>query len=188
LDFIDPDQYDPAAHSYTAMVAEGSNPKLGFRMLHLLRFEADALNTDVTIANDSTKLTYTVDIASSDSISLPPDHPNIVVDWSHGLTRNALGNPWIPERISRVSVAHYPEMNARDLEGNFLEIEDIASEVYTTLVRSGYSVNLNTLVDEAGVSFTGITHQGTWIVALVCGDCTNPAPWFLSVLQPGTPG
>ena len=75
-------------------------------------------------------------------------------------------------------------MNVYDLEDNFLDIEYLAEDFYTTMVVSGASVNLNTLVDEEGDVFSGINHEGLWIIALICGDCANPAPWFLSTLQP----
>ena len=35
-----------------------------------------------------------------------------------------------------------------------------------------------------GKAFTGISTSGTWIVALRCGSCRNPAPWYLTVLKP----
>ena len=100
------------------------------------------------------------------------------------MEENSLGNPFIPQKILHVNVAHYPDMDVRDLEGSFLDIEYIAKDFYTTVVASGASVNLNTLVDEEGDSFPGINHEGTWLIALMCGDCANPAPWFLSILRP----
>ena len=39
-------------------------------------------------------------------------------------------------------------------------------------------------MDSAGNPFTGITSDGTWLVGLICGNCQNPAPWYLSVLVP----
>ena len=184
LNFIDPDQYDKELYSYTVMTAVGTNPELGFKMLHILRFDPDKEKTEVRITNESTTLDYEVDIASSDTIPLPAGDPNIVVDWADTLEENSLGNPFIPEKIWYVNVAHYPDMDVFDLEDNFLDIEYIAEDFYTAEVVSGASVNLNTLVDEEGDSFEGINHEGTWFIALMCGDCANPAPWFLSILQP----
>lgn len=184
LNYIDPEQYDPEQYSYTVMAGVGTNPELGFKMLHILRFDPDEEKTEVRITNESTKLDYEVDIASSETIPLPAGNPKIVVDWSYSLEKNALGNPFIPPKIWYVNVAHYPNMNVRDLEDNFLEIEYIATDFYTATITSGASVNLNTLVDEEGSSFSGINEEGSWLIALICGDCANPAPWFLSILQP----
>lgn len=185
LSFIDPEQYDPELYSYTVMTAVGTNPELGFKMLHLLRFSGDEEKTEVKITNESSILDYEVDIASSDPIPLPVDNPNIVVDWgADTLEANSLGNPFIPVKILHVTVAHYPDMNVCDLEENFLDIEYVAEDFYIAMVESGTRVNLNTLVDEEGDSFPGINRDGTWILALMCGDCANPAPWFLSILQP----
>ena len=32
--------------------------------------------------------------------------------------------------------------------------------------------------------FTGFTDGGTWVLALMCSSCSNPAPLFLTVVEP----
>jgi len=48
-------------------------------------------------------------------------------------------------------------------------------------------VNLSTFTNESGQPFTGIDDTGTWVLALSCGDCRNPAPWYLTILEPCSP-
>lgn len=183
LGFIDPEQCSPEQYSYSVMAAVGTNPELGFKMLHLLRFDPEVDDTEVRMTDESTKLDYEVDIESSDPVALPPGASGIVVDWSGDLNSNSLGNPFIPTKIRKVTVAHYPDLAVSDLEERFLDLEIISKERYSAEILSGASVNLNSLVDEKGSSFQGIDSVGTWIIALSCDDCANPAPWFLAVMK-----
>jgi hypothetical protein len=45
-------------------------------------------------------------------------------------------------------------------------------------------LDFTTLVDDAGNSFPGIDSTGTWLVALICTNCRNPAPYYLTILKP----
>jgi hypothetical protein len=39
-------------------------------------------------------------------------------------------------------------------------------------------------MDDKGNSFPGVDSNGTWLVALLCTNCRNPAPYYLTVLEP----
>ena len=41
------------------------------------------------------------------------------------MEENSLGNPFIPQKILHVNVAHYPDMDVRYLEGSFFVIDNI---------------------------------------------------------------
>jgi hypothetical protein len=62
-------------------------------------------------------------------------------------------------------------------------METIADTLFKKDIEAGSVVRLGDLVDDSGALFSGISDDGTWIVALTCGSCANPAPWFLSVLE-----
>jgi hypothetical protein len=65
-------------------------------------------------------------------------------------------------------------------------LELITDDMWTIYLSAGQSVNLSRLnsePDKSGEFFPGIDDTGTWIVALKCGSCASPAPWFLSILQ-----
>jgi hypothetical protein len=34
--------------------------------------------------------------------------------------------------------------------------------------------------------FAGIDDTGTWLVGLICGNCRNPAPWYMTIAKPCT--
>ena len=47
-----------------------------------------------------------------------------------------------------------------------------------------FDENGKALKDKNGASFAGIDGTGTWMVALVCGNCRNPAPLYMTILKP----
>ena len=99
------------------------------------------------------------------------------------LQKNAMGQEWIPTKITDVMVAHYESKTPAELQDEFLDLDLIADQTWSIFLSAGQSVNLSRLKNEAGDTFPGIDSIGTWIVALKCGSCANPAPWFLSILH-----
>ena len=49
---------------------------------------------------------------------------------------------------------------------------------------AGTSMNFAALQTDDGQASSGIDDIGIWLVVLQCGHCRNPAPWYLSVLEP----
>ena len=62
----------------------------------------------------------------------------------------------------------------------------IATKYYTADIPSGAVLDFTTLKDSAGGSFPGVDDDGTWMVGLICGNCRNPAPWYMTILKPCT--
>jgi hypothetical protein len=86
--------------------------------------------------------------------------------------------------ITRVMLGFYEGMTPMDLEARVLDLMQIGTRQWAlTLERSG-TVDLTTLTDDDGVPFRGFRGEGTWIFALLCEQCQNPAPPFLTVLSP----
>ena len=97
---------------------------------------------------------------------------------------NAFGNPWTQRSVDEVMIGHY-SLTRAELTAQFLGLENIADELYRGPVVAGATVDLTTLIDETtGALFAGIDGTGTWILALNCKECSNPAPWFLTILEP----
>jgi hypothetical protein len=134
------------------------------------------------VKNDSTHLTYMANLHSLQPTLIPAGKAAVTVDWGM-MTTNALGNPFIMNSITNALVAHYTQ-TPTELESQFLNLQLIATQLYQGSIPSGTVVDFSMLKDSTGKSFTGIDSTGTWIVALQCGGCRNPAPWYLSVLKP----
>lgn len=185
LSYVDTTLYAPEEHTYFVMVAEGESFGHGTKMIQFFEPDPAETNTDVFLTNDSTKLHYTANLMDLKRIAVPPANPNIILDWLDNdyLHQNAMGREWIPTKITDVMVAHYTSKTPEDLQAAFLDLDLIADETWDIFLSAGQSVNLSRLKNDAGDPFPGIDGIGTWIVALKCGSCSNPAPWFLSILH-----
>jgi hypothetical protein len=180
--YLDPTMYAPANHTYTMMVATGTQLGQGTRMIQSFQMDPASTNTLVKMANDSTQLTYTANLHDLTAVGVAANTTAITFDWGQ-LKTNALGNPFITTNITNALVGHYTQTPA-ELEAKFLDIQLIASELYRAEIPAGSVLDFTMLKDADGKAFTGIDASGTWIVALQCGRCRNPAPWYLTILKP----
>lgn len=181
LGYVNIAEYDPALHTYTLIASTGIKAGDGTRMIQGFQLSAESENTSVTMTSDSTALQYTVDIQSAMPTVVPAGSAAIDVDWTN-MTTTSLNTEFLPSQVTDVLVAKYTQSVA-ELEASFLDLELIADQMYRAEVPAGTSLSLSNLAAADGTPFTGITTDGTWIIALFCGSCANPAPWYLSVLQ-----
>ena len=186
LEYVDPEIYPPSEHVWVIMLATGGVFGQGTRLLAFLQPSEDETSTTVRLTNDSTTLSYTVDLTELKPISIPEHAADVTVSWVDvdQLTTNGMGATWVPTRITDVAIAHYPDYTIAELEEQFLLLEDLASEYYGARLNTGQEVRLSELVDERGNAFPGIDDDGLWLFSLICSSCRNPAPWFLSILSP----
>ena len=89
-----------------------------------------------------------------------------------------------PPGITRVMLGFYEGVTTADLEAEVLDLMLIATKKWEMAIDSRASVALNDLKDESGASFEGFKGNGSWIFTLLCEQCRNPAPPFLTVLAP----
>lgn len=179
--------YDPATHTYTVMVATGTEIGGGTRMIQAFKLDPASTNTRVAVTPTSTALQYTVDLEALTPTRVPAGTPDISIEWGN-MTVNAHGNEFVPLDITEALVAHYTQP-VSELEAQFLDLDRIHENRWSGPVEVGTSISLSSLTNETagGPAFTGIDGTGTWVVALICGSCRNPAPWYLSILTPCTP-
>jgi hypothetical protein len=182
LGAVDASALDPATHFYTMMAVTGTTAGEGTRMIQGFVVDPNSANTQVTMDGESTQLAYSVDLHSSQPLGIPAGEAAIAVEWTD-MTINAMGREFVPTFIEEVQVARY-SLTPAQLEEQFLDLDLIADEMWTAEVPSGTSIVLSDLTNEAGQAFGGIDDTHTWIVALICGRCMNPAPWYISILEP----
>ena len=194
MSYLDPTQYSPASYTYTLMAATGSMLGEGTRMIQSFQVDPNSTNTTVNMTKDSTQLTYTADLSHLTPTGVPAGKATLTLDYSQ-ITKNGLGNPFDAGSITKALVGYYSETPA-ELEKKFLDIELIAKKLYrgdsdtratNHIDLSDNKVDLSALKTDGGDAFSGIDDTGTWLVALQCGGCRNPAPWYLSVLKVCTP-
>lgn len=150
-------------------------------MIQSFSLDEASTSTHVEIGSTSTRLDYVADLRSLQRTVLPESTPEITFDWSE-IETNALGNPFLENNITEVVVARYSQSSAQ-LEQQFLDLESIHEGLWRGNVESGASLSLTELTDESGAPFPGFDSESTWVVALSCGGCSNPAPWYMTVVE-----
>jgi hypothetical protein len=183
MKYFDADFYPPANYTYALAGATGTEVGAGIRVVQAFQLDPGSSNTEVKLTDASVKLEWTANLHDLIPTGIPKGQPAVTLDWGD-MTKTGLGTVFDPTQITRALVAHYA-VGSGELEKDFLNIELIATDLYETKVESGTSVDFSTMTQKRdGKPFPGIDDPGTWLVALQCGVCRNPSPWYLSILKP----
>ena len=181
--YLDASMYTPSNSTYV-LAAQTGTDMVGtdIRMLQSFELDPTSTNTTVKLTNTSTTLTYSADLHSLHPTGVPANTPNLTLDWGQ-IQTNALGQPFVATNIANAIVGHYSETPAQ-LETQFLDLQTISQDLYTAEIPSGSVLDFTQLKDKGGNSFPGVDSNGTWLVALICSGCRNPAPYYLTILEP----
>jgi hypothetical protein len=176
------EEYYEGGGTYLVLVGAGDEPGMNtLSMDFFVPLEASDV-TGVDIEDACSTLDFLADVASSETAALPSEAEELWVDWGD-LTVTGLGNPINLAKIDGLMLGHYAELSVAELEESFLDLELIASELYTMDLGGTFSADLYQASGDDG-AFTGFTADGTWVLALTCSTCSNPAPLFLTVVEP----
>jgi hypothetical protein len=183
--YLDASTYTPANSTYVLAAQTGTSMiGTGIRMLQSFQLDPSSSNTTITMTNSSTTLTYSANLHSLKPTGVPMGKADLTLDWGQ-IQTNALGQPFVATNVARAIVGHYTQSPSQ-LEGQFLDLQTIAQDLYTADIPSGSVLDFTQLKDQAGNSFSGVDSTGTWLVALICTGCRNPAPYYLTILEPVT--
>jgi hypothetical protein len=179
--YFDAGLYTAANSTFLVGVQSGIDLGRNLRMLQAFHVDAASTVTDIALTNASTKLTYSANLHSLTIMGVPAGTPMLTLDWSQMKT-NALGHEFKEGYVTSAIVGHYTQTPA-ELEAKFLDLDRIAMATYRADIPSGSVLDFTTLKDANGAAFPGIDDQGTWLVGLTCGNCRNPAPWYMTILK-----
>jgi hypothetical protein len=180
--YFDAALYPPSQASFLAGVQAGTALGRNLRMMQAFNLDASSTTTVVPITNDSMKLEYTANLHALTPTFVPAGTADLTLDWSQMMT-NGLGREFTRGDVTTAIVGHYAETPA-ELETKFLDLDRIALKTFQVLIPSGFVLDFKALKDDQGASFTGIDGTGTWLVGLICGNCRNPAPLYMTILKP----
>lgn len=152
-----------------------------YRMLGFFSPVVDAGIAPITLTGDSATIGYDVTLDSGFPVTIPRSN-RVSVDWS-GITTNGSGLPINLPDIDRLMLAHYTGSVA-DLQADFLHIQTLPDHQWTADVGGWGDWPLADLEDSDGQRFDGFDQDGTWLLAMICSTCLNPAPPFLALVQP----
>jgi hypothetical protein len=171
------------------LFSKGTTPGLGARTMAFLKPTAASTNTKVDGVTGCGLLDFSADLASLTKLPVPAAGPWIV-DW-RDITKDGQGNEVPFEKIDGVTIGFYAGMTVADLESRIFDIELDATSLWDVKLMGGRTADLSTATDRAtGAAFSGFTRAdtGTWMLALTCSACQNPAPVLLTILDTGTGG
>ena len=176
-------EFNEEGGTFLLLLTTGVEPGVGARVLAFLAPTADETNTQVDIPDGCGALDVTVDLQNVSRVSVPAVQSSWPVSWSD-LTVDAQGYDLDLNRIDGVQIGNFGSMTPSDLETQFLDLELIAEQLYNLPIEAGSSGDLSEAMDSDGNAFTGFTEDDLWIVALRCSRCSNPAPIFLTFIDP----
>jgi hypothetical protein len=178
---IGPHQYFEEDYgTFMLYLQKGTTIGVGVMMSQFVAPSADSSETTVSLTSDSTLLEYSVDIASLDPIVLPAGS-DVSVDWSD-LTTSGLGQDLDLNQVDDLIIARYSDLELTDIEEQFLDIELISDDLWSIDLVGQSSANLGSASSDTG-SFPGLDGTSTYILALRCSRCANPAPLYLAPLS-----
>jgi hypothetical protein len=173
-------EYAEGSGTWMLLLASGTTPGVGTRILHFIEPLASSENTEIDFPDGCGMLDFDADLLSKQTTAISTEGP-WVLDWTD-LSIDGRGNDFNHSSIDGVMVGRYADLSVEDLQNQFLDIELMADDLWTIELTGGSTADLANLSGDT--PFTDFSAEGTWIVALRCSLCSNPAPLFLSVLAP----
>lgn len=135
--------------------------------------------TTASFQDGTSTLDLDVNFRDQEAVRVPAGDPEITLDWS-GVSRNGLNDAFVPEQVDELLLGRF-EYSRDELEGHVWDLETLADPLWSVPVdASGFAT-----LDEAegDAPFEGIDAEGTWLFALRCSRCLNPAPRFVGFLE-----
>lgn len=136
----------------------------------------DTENSQVSFHDETTVLNF--DATLGEALETGEDL-TYTLDWSE-VTLQAGGTPFDPLEADRLFLGHVSMESDADIEANFVQLLEVADQVYQLGVYGETSADLALATDDDGVAFPGFTTGGSWIVGIECTTCTSPAPVLLA--------
>lgn len=178
------ERFEADAGTWMLMFATGTELGVGGRWLEFLA-PTDGASETQGFAGNCDVLDFEADLVGADVLPVLPEGPWLV-DWT-ALSRNGRGAELDDDGIDGLMVARYDDLSVNDLQDQFLDIELLADAVWTAPIEGGRTADLSAATTADGAPLTAIDPDSTWLFALRCSRCANPAPLFLTVLAPRDP-
>ncbi len=173
-------EFDAGSGTWLVILTTGTEIAVGARMLAFLTPTAGESATEAVVTDGCPVLDFSADLASMRRVPVLRDGP-WALDWS-ALTRDGHGGHFEPTRVDGLMIARF-DRSIEDLQANFLDLESLAAETWRYTHTTGTSADLAALTGPSE-PFPGFTGEGVWAFALTCGTCPNPAPLFLTIVEP----
>jgi hypothetical protein len=184
---------EDAMSSYMLIFQKGIALGHGAVSMVFLKPTAGVTNTTVTAPSNAPDATgkcplldFSADLTTLTPVQISKTGPWIL-NWS-GVKTDSRGQTLQKTGIDRMLIGFYANKTRADLQADFLNLE-IHDTISWEAPFSGVvtSASLTLLKNRKDASpFPGFDQPtpGTWIMGLFCGGCQNPAPLFVTILEP----
>lgn len=185
---VDPTMHYIEMSNYTYMLlfSKGTDLNVGGRSMLFLKPTSSSATAMVAAKPGCGLLDFKANLHSLKTVSVPAQPPYIA-DWS-GVTQSGQGHA-VPKKIDKFLIGFYQGKTVADLEMGIFDIELSATNLWELkLTTAGKTADLSKATEKkTGLTFPGFQAggAGTWMLAIVCSGCQNPAPVVLTILQPG---
>lgn len=172
--------------SWMMLISTGTTVGVGARDMLFLNPLSAETNTRASFEDGCGRLTIDPDLDTLTPVPIAAESP-WTVDWSE-LTQDGQDHEMEFGDIDLAMLAWYPGYSTQALEEDFFDLELNAALTWTVELTGYKTLDLGTLVDADAAAFPGFAAgegDGLWLFALRCTLCPNPAPLFLTVLEPG---
>lgn len=182
---IDDEYFESSAYSYVLVFSSETGVGTGTVSMMFLEPSSGG-DGEVTAPSGCEQLEYSVDLHSLTPLDVPMEGP-WPIDW-RDLKRTGDGGSVPYASIDRVLLAFYEGLTVKDLEDNIFDLEQLDGAEYWEIEHDGTQrdTDLALAKDSDGKAFPGFDNgkEGTWLMGLMCGTCTSPAPIMLTILNP----
>jgi hypothetical protein len=179
------DYVERSADTYVIIASNTVTPGIGARSMVFVTPKASGGETTVNIPNGCGLLDFKANMHTLTKVPVSKQGP-WVVDWSQVSKDSENKDINLPESFDLI-LAFYENKSVTDIESDFFNVDRIATKLWrvTNITIGTTSKSLGLAQDAQGNLFTGFESlNGVWAVGLQCPGCQNPAPMFLTVLDP----
>jgi hypothetical protein len=173
-------RFEAGSGTWMVLLNTGTEIAVGARMMAFLTPTVGETATEASVTDGCPVLDFTADLETLAHVPVLRDGP-WRLDWS-ALTRDGHGGVFEPTRVDGLMVARF-DLTVAELQDNFLDLESLAAETWRYTLTGGTDIDLG-VVSGPSDPFPGFVGEGVWAIALTCGTCPNPAPLFLTIVDP----
>ncbi len=196
------DNYDPSSFTlvtdyvpsattqYLMLFTHGTTLGVGAQSMVFIQ-PTDGVATTMVSAPDACAgkfLDFTPTLSPM-AVSIPIAGP-WKIDWSR-ITKDNFGNAldFSTTKLDKVEVGFFQNKQPSEVQADFINIEQVATALYTYTVPAGQKYVDLTSPPTSGPAFPGFAEVdggsgGTWAAAVLCSACSVPAPIVFTVLAP----
>ncbi|HLK91211.1 MAG TPA: hypothetical protein VKZ18_15035 [Polyangia bacterium] len=174
---------------YLALFTHGTTLGVGAQTMTFLQPSSTSTNTAVAAPNPCSAsgnfLSFSA-MLSPMAVSVPING-DWKLDWSE-ITKDNFGNAldFSVTKLDKVEVGFFQGKQPSDIQADFLNVEQDATNLYVYSVPSGQKWLDLKSTPTSGGTFPGfgMASAGTYAAAVLCTSCQVPAPVVFTILQP----